>query len=378
MSRGSSRARFLIFGLLLFPAGALGQAVIGTAEGSNQIIVFPSPNSGLPSPVQIPVFGLPPGFHQPFAVSFFGADDCLVSDFGASRIFVVRVSSQQVVSTISTSPFYNGTGTLAVAPGRNFALASGGENQVAVIQAPFGSTSQITAIPLPGAIPNLTTQAIVFDRAGRAFVYQQTGLSVLDPPYAAVSFTMPISTLNPGSVAITPDGRQLLATASDGTLLVFTAPFSAGSIPVTLNLPPQLGGIAVTPDGSRALVSLSNSSRLFTLSAPFNESSVVEEIPLDPVFNASSDVAISGDGNVAVLTGSAGRTAPDIPFVRAPFTPTGATVFDVKIPGGRGSGAIRFAEGAVIVAPVPTLSRSLLALLAVALAVLGACRLASR
>jgi hypothetical protein len=362
----------MLLSLLAFSAGAQAQAVIGTAEGSNQIIDFPSPSSGLPSPVQIPVTGLPVGFHQPFAVSFFGPDDCLVSDFGAGRIFVVRVSSHQVVSTIPTLAFYDGTGSLAVAPGGSVALASGGTNQVTVITAPFGPASQITTVPMPGAVAQQTTQAIVFDPAGRAFVYQQTGLSVLDPPYAAVNFTIPISTLNPGRVAITPDGKQVLATTDGGPLLVFTAPFSPASVPAPINIPPQQGGIVVVTDGSKVLVSLSNAARLFAVSAPYNASSTVEEISLTPpVFAPSADIGISADGQLAVLAGQGGFTTPDVAFVRAPFTAAGASVLDVKIPGGRGNGAVRFAPaGSVVAVPALSWPMKLLALLGISLAAL--------
>jgi DNA-binding beta-propeller fold protein YncE len=318
-----------------------GQALLGTGEGSNQVVVFPQPNVGLPTPLEIPVTGIS-GFSQPHGLDFFGPDGALVA--GGAGVFVVKVSTHQVVSIIPTAPYYDGSGSLAVAPSRAFALASGGTNQVTVIKAPFGPSSQITTVPLPGGVHEQTTQAIAFDPAGRAFIYQ-SGISVLDPPYSAVSFTMPVPTLNPGSIAITPDGSQVLA-ATDLSLAVavFTAPFSPASVPALVSIPTRPGGILVVPDGSKALVSSGNSGRLFAVSAPFTASSLVEEIPLLPaVFTASADVGISADGQIAVLAGGGGFTTPDIAFVRAPFTAAGASVFDVQIPGGRGNGAIRFA-----------------------------------
>jgi hypothetical protein len=348
---------------------AEAQALLGTAEGSNQAIVFPSPNAGLPTPMQIPVTGIS-GFNQPHGLAFFGPDDALVA--GGGGIFVVRVSTHQVVSIIPTAPSYDGTGTLATTLSGSFALASGGANQVTVIAAPFGPTSKITTVPLPGAVPQQTTQAIVFDPAGRAFIYQQTGLSVLDPPYAAVNFTIPISTLNPGSVAITPDGKQVLATTDGGPLLVFTSPFSPASVPAQISIPPQQGGIVVVPDGTKVLVSLRNAARLFAVSAPYNASSTVEEISLTPpVFTPSADLGISADGQLAVLAGQGGFTTPDVAFVRAPFTAAGASVFDVKIPGGRGNGAVRFAPaGSVVAVPALSWPMKLLALLGISLAAL--------
>ncbi len=373
-------------------AGHVSQAqgVLGTGEGSNQAIVFPSPNAGLPIPVQMPIAGIS-GFNQPHGVAFFGPDDALVA--GGNRIFVVKVSSAQVVSIIPTSPSYDGTGSLAVSPGGGFALASGGTNQVTVIKAPFGPASEIAAVPLPGGVPQQTTQAIVFSPAGRAFIYNGAGISVLDPPYSTVGFTIPVATLNPGALGITPDGTQLLArTDLSLSVAVLTAPFSPVSSATLIDMPARPGGIAVLPDGSKALVASDNSSRLFAISAPFTASSVVDEIPLAPaVFAPSADIGISTDGQLAVLTGQGGFTTPDIAFVRGPFTASGATVFDVRIPGGRGNGAFRFADlnaptplPTVTNTPtntptapplpppvVPTLSFPMLALFAVALAGIG-------
>ena len=347
---------------------AKAQALLGTAEGSNQAIIFPSPGIGLPIPIQIPVDGIS-GFNQPHGLSFFGPDDALVA--GGAGIFVVKVSTHRVVSIIPTAPYYDGTGTLAVAPSRNFALASGGTNQVTVIAAPFGPTSQITTVALPGGVHQQTTQAIAFDPAGRAFIYQ-TGISVLDAPYSSVNFTIPIAALNPGRIAVTPDGSQVLAT-SDLILGVdvFTAPFSSSSLPALIAIPASPGGIAVTPDGTKTLVSSDNRPRLFAISAPYNASSIVEEIPLSPVFSPSADIGISADGQLAALAGQGGFTTPDIAFIRGPFTAVGATVFDVGVPGGRGNGAIRFAPASTL-AGVPVLSwpTRLLSVLGFALAAL--------
>jgi DNA-binding beta-propeller fold protein YncE len=291
---------------------------------------------------------------------------------GGGGIFVVRVSTHQVVSIIPTAPSYDGTGTLATTPSGDFALASGGANQVTVIAAPFGPSSLITTVPLPGAVAQQTTQAIVFDPKGRAFIYQQTGLSVLDPPYSGVTFTIPITNLNPGRVAITPDGNQVLATTDVGFgLKVFTSPFAPSSVPALISIPASPGGIAVVPDGSKALVSSDNSTRLFAVSAPYNSSSMVEEIQLAAVFAPSADIGISGDGQLAVLAGQGGFATPDIAFVRAPFTAAGASVFDVRIPGGRGNGAVRFASASSVVAvPASSWPMRLLAFFGIALAAL--------
>ena len=323
------------------PASVEAQALLGTAEGSNQAVVFPSPNVGLPFPIQLPITGIT-GSNQPHGVSIFGQDDALVA--GGTGIYVVRVSTREVVSIIPTAPYYDGSGSLAVSPNRSVALASGGSNQVTVIAAPFGPGSQISTVALPGGVPQQTTQAIAFAPSGRAFIYNEAGVSVLDPTYTAVSFTIPVNTLNPGRLAVTPDGKQVLTT-NDVVfgVQVFTEPLSAASLPSVIPFGSVRGGIAVVPDGSKALVSSDNAARLFVVSAPFNASSHVEEIALPAVFTPSADVGISADGQLAILAGQGGFATPDIAFVRAPFTAVGASIVDVRIPGGRGNGAARFA-----------------------------------
>ncbi len=98
-----------IVALCLLPATLGAQAIVGTVGGSNQADVFPSPNTGLPTPTQMNVPGLPAGA-QPQGVAYYGSDNALVSDFGNSRVFVIKISTASLVSTINTSPSYNGTG----------------------------------------------------------------------------------------------------------------------------------------------------------------------------------------------------------------------------------------------------------------------------
>ena len=329
--------------LVLLPAAIFGQAIMGTASGSGQAIVFPSPNVGLPNPTQIPVPGLPQGAN-PHGVSYFGSDNALVSDALNSRIFVIQISTASLLSTIPTGP-YNGGGTIGVAPGLTAALASCCTADLTVISAPFNASSTITTVALPGTIAIYQTEAIVFNAAGRAFVYHTAGISALDPPYTSVAFTIPVANGNSGAIAITPDGNTLLTTdLSSGTVNIFTAPFSASSVPVPLAIPggTTLDGIFASPDGTKVLVVSAGATQLFAISAPYSGSSTVEQIPLSAVFASHEDIGIQADGQLAILTGNASGNMHTA-FVQAPFTAAGATVFDVTIPnGGRGAGSVRF------------------------------------
>ena len=354
------------------PTPPLGNefAIMGTASGGNQIVVFPTANTGLPNPTQYAVPGLPGGA-EPHGVAYFGEAGGLAADAGNGRIFVVDLETSTLVDTI-TPATYNGRGTVAVAPGPGFALAGDNSSTLTVIAAPFGAGSTITSVALPGSIATYQTQAIVFDADGRAFVCHSAGVSVLDPPYDAIAFTIPFDNPRSGAIAITPDGSQLLTTdLTSGNVYVFTAPFSPSSTPDTLTIgtfagsaplpeedgaapfpstgdvgPSQayrLDGIMVTPDGSQAIVCNSSSPHVYAISAPFGGSSAFEEIPLPAGLTGGfEDVGISPDGQLAIVTGNGLGGQPAI-FIQAPFTAAGATVHAVAVVGGgRGAGAVRF------------------------------------
>lgn len=341
-------------------AAGTGAAVIGTASDGNLAVVFLSPNTGLPTPTESSVTGIPSGA-LPHGVGNFGVDRALISDFFSSRIFIVQLSNSSLVSTISTAPAYNGSGSVASSPLLDAIIGAGrdssGASSAAVIKSPLTNPT-VVPLALPGSafVAAYQTQAVVFSAQGRAFVYHTQGISVLDPPYTSVAFTIPLTNPASGALAITPDGNALMATdASTLKLSIFKAPFSANSTPATLTLPGSglgLDGIAVTPDGSKALVGTipvtsTPGSRVFAVSAPFSSSSVVEEIPLPAPFSTGDpgfeDVGLSPDGQLAILTGNSINNHAPALFLRAPFTASGATAFAVNVLGnGRGAGAVRF------------------------------------
>jgi uncharacterized repeat protein (TIGR01451 family) len=331
--------------VLLLPLAAAGQAIIGTVDGSDQAIVYPSPATGLPTPTAVPVPGLPNGA-RPHGVGYYGSDNALVSDFGDSRVFVIQISTATLLDTIDTSGAgYTGTGTIAIAPSLNYALANGSSSTLYRISAPFANGTTITPVSLTGQIQGYQTEAIVFAPSGRAFVYTSSGINVLDYPYTSVAFVIPYANGASGSIAITPDGNQLLVTdLSNASVGIFTAPFSSGSTPDTVSLPGASGpdGIMVTPDGTKALVVSAFNPHLHAISAPFSSSSTVEEIPLGGISSSGfEDVGISADSQLAILAGNGGGET-NTPFIAAPFTSGGATVYNVQISGGRGNGAVRF------------------------------------
>ena len=326
------------------PLANANPAILTTIGAGNLGIVFPRPDLNLPTPTQNNVTG-PANGVKPHGVAFFGSDSALVADLGNSRIFVVKVSTAAVQDTISTPGIYDGSGTLAVAPNLNFALASGIANSLAVVKAPFNSSSTITTVPLPGSILGFQSEAIAFDATGRAFVYTTAGISVLDAPYTSVAFTIPISNPNSGALAITPNGQTLLATTASNTVSIFSAPFSSSSVATALPVSGAafLDGIAITPDGSTALVAESSTPKVFAVFAPFVGGAAVQSLPMPPGIGATGfeDVGISADGQFAIVTGGS-NTGPAL-FIRGPFTSAGARTFAVAPNGGgRGGGAVRF------------------------------------
>ncbi|MFN2387173.1 MAG: hypothetical protein ABR576_12975 [Thermoanaerobaculia bacterium] len=345
-----------IIGVLL-PAAASAQAIIGTTDGGNQAVVFPSPAVGLPNPARTPVPGLPAGA-RPHGVAYYGSDNALVSDFSGARVFVIQISSATLLGTIVTTPC-DGTGSIAVAPGLNFALMQGSGTTLCRISAPFGPGSTITPVTMPAAIAGYQTQAIVFNAAGRAFVYHTAGISVLDPPYTSIAFTIPVTGNGAsGAIAITPDGNNLLVTdLSSGDVRIFTAPYSAGSTPVTLTITgaSTLDGIMANPTGANVLVISAALPTLWAISPPYNATSTVDAITISAAVGSHEDVGISADGQLAILAGNGGAD-PDTAFVQAPFTTAGAVVSIVTITGGRGNGAVRFLPPGL--APGLTISKS--------------------
>lgn len=331
-------ARFLISGGFTFNA-----AVLAAASASNQIVIFPG--GVLPMLTQIFVTGLLSPT-TPHGVAVSGPDEVLVADFNHSRIYVTKVSTNSTTAVIDTSAAgYTGAGTIAVSPDHSTALASGITARLYKIEAPFNASSTITSIPLPSEIKSFQTQAIVFDNAGRAFVYHVAGISVLDPPYTSIAFTIPIGNAQGGAIAITPDGSKLLATNNATFARIVTAPFSGASTAVDLFLGISgADGIAVSPDGTKAIVADSDFRRVLAVNAPFTGSSTVVEIPLpsNGSIEGFEDVGISPDGKLAIVTGQS-SVAPPV-FIRAPFGTTSQT-YDVPINqsnSSRGAGAVRF------------------------------------
>lgn len=330
-----------------------GQAIFGTESDGNVAIVLTTPNTGLPTPAQTVVPGLPEG-SRPHGVAYFGSDNALLSDFNQGRVFNVQISTASLVSTITTSPSYGGMGSIAVAPGLAHALACGGSTTLSVLHAPFIAGATITTVALPGQVASYQTQAIGFAPSGRAFVYTTAGISVLDPPYSSIAFTIPVSgNANSGALAVSPDGNTLLVTKLTTVVEMFTAPFTAASTGSTLTVAGAQGldGIQITPDGTKALVAgVFASLQAYAISAPFSSGSLVEALPIPAACTGGfEDVGISADGQLAVFTGNSSGSRLPAAFVRAPFTAAGATSFAVQLGSagppdtrGRGTGAVRF------------------------------------
>ncbi|HQU83677.1 MAG TPA: VCBS repeat-containing protein, partial [Pyrinomonadaceae bacterium] len=324
----------------------LPQSVVATTgDASRQTVIFSDPVNAPTS--QNLTTGLPTNA-VPRALAFFGNDDALVGDFGNSRIFVIKLSTASVVSTISTSSIYGGQGTIVVSPQRDYALAMDGGNRLNVIRAPFNSSSPITSVTMPGTFNQFQTQSIIFDNAGRAFVRTTAGISVLDAPYTSISFTIARTLTEVGGLALTPDGNTLLVTtqlAIGASIFVFNAPYSAASTSQTISSNTGLSSIAISPDGTKAIY-LVNTPFVHiarTLNAPFATGASGETLPLPAGSQGYGEISFNTDGTMAILGNSTGANPPAL--LKAPFTAAGAQVSLLPVNGtnpGNGSGAARF------------------------------------
>lgn len=340
----------------------------GQGTGTEEVVVFPTANVDLPNPEQFIVPGLPSD-RAPHGISYFGTASALVADFRKSRIYVIDLVNRSLVDTILTSS-YDGTGTIAVAPGSTHALAAGENSSLSVFTAPFTSASAEQVIALPGVIETYQTQAIVFNSAGRAYVYHTGGISVLDRPYTSISFTVPFNNSGSGAIAITPDGSQLLTTdLSSEKVFVFNGPLQTDTIPEEIIIDvtptsstieayggagtlipfsqqvfPSLDGIQVAPNGEKALVVSSQSSVgfVFVISAPFGAGSTIENIPLPGSARGFEDIGMSSDGGCAILTGNDLGAGGELAFIIGPFSASSAVYSVPVIPGSRGAGGVRF------------------------------------
>ncbi len=357
------------------PAVATSEPLIVSTQGdANQVILFPTPATGLPAPASSGVV-MPPGTF-PHGLAFGAPDRALVANVSQSEVVAFDPSTGTVLNEIDVSPSYAG-GTVAIAPGGDFALvagergtAYGGTPQTVLvtIEDPFGPLPTTTTVNLPHdqIVEDYQTRGIVFSDTGRAFVATQhkdfnaaapaatpntSYVHVLDPPYTSIAFSMPIPVDEDRrevaeGIALTPDESQLLVASNGDVVWVIDAPFSASPSVQTLSAPGLFLctiGLDVTPDQQRAIVA-DCGDRILVVSAPFGASSTVEQLSVPPAATGAQleHVTISADGQLAVVSGgSTGQALPMI-VIEAPFTPAGATLHAVTAGSGRGAGAAEF------------------------------------
>ena len=338
-------------------------AILAASGASKSVVVFPDPGNAPASQTVVP--GLPANAN-PQGVAYYGSDNGLIADVGNSRIFVVQVSTGALLDTINTTAAgYGGSGTLTVSPNQTTALAMGNSTTLYVIHGPFNASSTISTITLPGSIGSYQTQAIVFNSAGRAFVYTTAGVSVLDAPYTSIAFTMSVLNIGSGAIAISPNGNTLLFTDLGTTSVgIIQAPFSSASTLTGLTIPggSNLDGIAIAPDGASAIVVSNGSHHAAGIAAPFTSSSTVSNIPLPAGVDQFEDVGISSDSQLAILAG--GSINEPAVFVQAPFNGTSVTS-NVPLSGvantSRGRGSVRFRPPVTTVGTYPNATTQLAA-----------------
>ncbi len=369
---------------------AVEPALFSTIEDGNVGALMPSPDVGLPNPAQTP-FNLPIGA-VPHGVSFRGGGEALFAEFAAPLLYRASLTTPGTVESISLTGRSNGNGSLAASPDGRFVLSigesvPGGAAEAVVID--FGSgVPVVTPIVSALRVKSFATAAIDFARDGRAFVCHSTGVSVLNPPYTTIAFTMAFPTIvqSASMCRLTRDGSRLFVTrvlsetvASVNAVRTTTAPFSASSVFVAMPTPAGvqgLGPMAVSPDGQALIVGqqflfppafAGTKARAFLLRAPFDAQTAYQEMVLPATttgINCTAEgnardcpgfehIEVSDDGSLAVLTGNSSSVVPNVPdrvpavFLQSPFNDATRTALAVQIAPaapvpGRGSGAVRF------------------------------------
>ena len=351
----------------------------GTPPGVAPTFIFPDLSASLPFPTTLIVAPEPDGGFPPWesahGLALLGADRAVTTRIATSEIHLIDTANAVSVSEF-VLPGFNGVGTLAIDPAQTklfaFSGDQSGNNKLYLVDAPFNASSPVTTITLPGNGGTANSHAIAFDQTtGRAFVGHSTGISVMDPPYSSIAFTIAVAGQDDPRagqlVALSADGDILATTSYQASINILHAPFSASSVPTVLTPPgaQYLGGVAFTPDGSSLLVTDAASglsvARAFAISAPFDAGATIEALPLadDLVSSGLEDVDISADGQFAALTGNDDNTSQPLIVLKAPFTAAGMTVYPIHLPlmpdytpyGGRGAGTARFRSGPLAATP---------------------------
>jgi hypothetical protein len=342
-------AAVLLLLVLARPAAAQLIATARTEGGVRPTVIFPTPGTRLPNPAQVEIAATAAAGLGPGPIGVYGSHFALLGDQFDAQVGVVDLKNGTVTGIVPT-PDFGGFGSLAVAPSGAWALAFS-EEILTVIRAPFTPASPVHTIPMPGFLGYWQTQAITFSTSGRAFAYHTGGISVLDPPYALILFTIPAANEFNGPIAISPDDQTLMVGQGygGGPCSIFRAPFSAASTPEVVFTPISgIAGLAIAPNGQFAVAATYYDPTVFVINAPFGSSSLVESVPLtgpfwsDPGFE---HVAISPASDLVVVTGGSGtlNSTPYL-FIEAPFTAAGAILHAVVPTGGfdRGTGSAAF------------------------------------
>jgi hypothetical protein len=360
--------------------------LFGTTGDGDLAVLMQTPDLGLPAPAQVTL--LLPLDAAPHGLDFLSETQALIADFGAPRVYRVRITDAQWLDSIALPGRTSGNGTLAVAPDGSVAVSAGSSASVGeavLLRPPWGSGAVVTALPLPGSVPAYNTQAVAFAPGGRFYVCHSTGISAFDPPYSAPTFTRTLASSRGTVCVISRDGARLYAMRGGTRRIdVFDAPLSTSSATSSIAIPADAGSdlapMVVSPDRTQLLIGqvlrFSNQTgpdaRLWRVrdlhTAPvWNELTLPDEIAGERCEGSITrcpgfeDASLSADGRLAVFTGqsvlSASTTgrAPAL-FVRDPFDDA-LRAMHVVMPGdatgttpGRGAGAVRFP-------PVPFLLR---------------------
>ncbi|MEP7043200.1 MAG: hypothetical protein ABI843_09055 [Dokdonella sp.] len=272
-----------LIALLLAGAGASAQELVlsaGTSlAGPAPLVVLGDVAHELTNPMPYYVAPQLPHVINLHGLTLLSRDVAAASDLGSNvpyttyiGVDIIDIPSGSITGSFhpdGASGTYRGLGSVALNPsGTHLLLASGSSNTPAdrrnlfVVPTPLSSASVASnVVTLPGEFGTAQAHGIVFDPdTGRAFVGHTDGISVLDPPYNVIAFTMTLPSdsdanhVRSCAVELSPDKATLLAAdGASGTLHILHPPFSAASPYEDLAIAGGQGldGIAFVPDGSR-------------------------------------------------------------------------------------------------------------------------------
>ena len=232
---------------------------------------------------------------------------------GVEGVSVIDIASNTVVATVDVGAFPTG---VAVTPdGAKAYVVNQGDSSVSVINTATNtvSTTITTGIgysPYDVAISPDGLHAYVTDADPDLTnpIVLESRVTIIDTASDSVATSIPLGSMLPEGIAITPDGTRAYVANYGGTDIntgieyppsVTVVDLTTNTVVTTITYAQFTGpkNIAITPDGTRAYVTLSFSDAVSVINTATNTISTTITVGPNP-----NDIDLAPDGSIAYVT----------------------------------------------------------------------------